>query len=44
MSSDCGDALHLNQEMGEVLTVSAILSVSVEGNICCVIDFTCAVA
>ena len=38
LSSDCGD------EMGEVLTVSAFLSLSVEGNICCVIDFTCVVA
>ena len=38
MSSDCGDALDLNQEMGEILITPAFSSVSVEGNICCVID------
>ena len=38
LSSDCGDALDLNQEMGEVLVTPALSSVSVEGNICCVID------
>ena len=38
LSSDCGDVLDLNQEMGEVLVTPALLSVSVKGNICCVID------
>ena len=38
LSSDCGDALDLNQEMGDLLTALAYLSVSAEGNISCVID------
>ena len=38
LSSDCGDVLDLNQKMGEVLIASPFSSVSVEGNICCVID------
>ena len=33
LSSDCVDALDLNQEMGEVLVTPALSSVSVEGNI-----------
>ena len=33
VSSDCGDALDLNQEMGEVLIAPAFSPVSVEGNI-----------
>ena len=37
--SDCGGALDLNQEMGDLLIASAYSSVSVEGNICCVINF-----
>ena len=38
LSSDCGDALDLNQEMGDLLTAVAHLSVSAEGNISSVID------
>ena len=38
LSSDFGDALDLNQEIGEVLITPAFSSVSIEGNICCVID------
>ena len=38
MSSDCGDPLDLNQEMRKVLIAPAFSSVSVEGNICCVIN------
>ena len=38
MTSDYGDALDLNQQVGEVLIVPTFSSVSVEGNICCVID------
>ena len=38
LSSDCGHAFDLNQEMVEVLIAPAFSSVSVEGNICCVID------
>ena len=38
LSSDCRDPLDLNQEMGKVLIAPAFSSVSVEGNICCVID------
>ena len=37
LSSDCGDALDFNQEMGKVLIAPVFLSVSVEGNICCVV-------
>ena len=35
MSSDCGDALGLNQEMREASIAPVFSSVSVEGNICC---------
>ena len=38
MTSDYGDALDLNQQVGEVLIAPAFSSVSVEGNICCVVD------
>ena len=38
MTSDYGDALDLNQQVGEVLIAPAFSSVSVEGNLCCVID------
>ena len=38
MSSDCGDASDLNQDMGEVLIAPTFSSVSIEGNICCLID------
>ena len=38
LSSDDVDALDLNQEIGEVLITPAFSSVSVEGNICCVVD------
>ena len=37
MTSDYGDALDLNQQVGEVLIAPTFSSVSVEGNICCVI-------
>ena len=37
LSSDCGDASDLNQEMGKVLIAPVFLSVLVEGNICCVV-------
>ena len=38
LSSDFVDNSDLNQEIGEVLIAPAFLSISVEGNICCVID------
>ena len=38
LRSDCGDALDLNQQVGEVLIAPTFSSVSVEGNIFCVID------
>ena len=38
LSSDCGDVLDLNQEMGKALIAPAFSSVSVEGNICCVVE------
>ena len=38
LSSDDVDALDLNQEIGEVLITPAFSSVSVERNICCVVD------
>ena len=38
LTSDYGDALDLNQHVGEVLIAPTFSSVSVEGNICCVID------
>ena len=38
LTSDYGDALDLNQQVGEVLIAPTFSSVSVEGNICCVID------
>lgn len=37
LSSDCADALDLNQEMREVLIAPANSSLSVEENICCVV-------
>ena len=38
LTSNYGDALDLNQQVVEVLIVPAFLSVSVEGNIWCVVD------
>ena len=38
LSSDCGDALDLNQEIGDVLIAPAFSPVLVEGNICFDID------
>ena len=38
LTGDYGDALDLNQQVGEVLIAPTFTSVSVEGNIYCVID------
>ena len=38
LTRDYGDALDFNQQVGEVLIAPTSSSVSVEGNICCVID------
>ena len=38
MTSDYGEALDLNQQVGEVLIVATFSSISVEGNIYCGID------
>ena len=38
MTGNYEDALDLNQQAGEVLIAPTFTSVSVEGNICCVID------
>ena len=38
LNSNYVDVLDLNQQVGEVLIAPAFSSVSVEGNLCCVID------